>query len=366
MTIYILLIFITFLFWKLSKLYPEKHNQLFIALCIIFIAVSALRFNVGTDYNNTYIKFLNRLKLGYGAHYEILFLLLNKIIIMLRLPNFMLLSICSIFTIPIFFIFIKRNLKKEYWFLGALLFELTTIFFATMNTVRQYMAIVFIIIGLEFLKEKKILPYIIFVLVACCFHKTAFLGFIYLFSLINDKNQKFQKVINIIYLLSLVFIIFDVKLLFNMFEKILPYKYLFQNIILTKRSYSSIIKILLPNILFIISTKDKKLIIKENKYFNIYYLALFVYTIIYNVFYGLDAFIRITYYFDFLLLAIIPIICDHLNKKNKIFNIKINNLGNIFLCMVVLYFSMLMTYGIFVKNGHGVMPYNTIFSKIGE
>ncbi len=365
MLIYLLLIMIIFLFWHFSQNRPEKINYFFYILCFLFTFVAMIRYNVGTDYYHTYINLFNQIKLGYEVHYEILFLLLNKLLIFIKFPPFSLLSICSFITIPLFFRFVKNNIDKKYYFLSILLFELIGIYFATMNLVRQYIAISILIVGFDYLKDSNYFKYAICILIACLFHSTGCLGIILLIYKFIENKKFTDKFLLIIYFISLIFLFIDVKNIMNIFYNFIPerYQYLFEHSLFMYRNYKAILKVFYPNLLLIILFIYKKNLRKEYKNFNLYFLPTLIYVVIYNIFYGMDTFLRIGYYFDYFLLIIIPIIMDYFNKNDFfILKKKIKNFGNIFIIFTIFYFSLLITYGVFISNGHGVMPYKTVFN----
>ena len=92
---------------------------------------------------------------------------------------------------------------------------------------------------------------------------------------------------------------------------------------------------------------------KEN---DIYILMLFIDVIITNCFYGVLVLLRLSYFFDISLIFIMPIIFELLQSYNK----KIENLGKL---SIFGYYILLTVVTIFLMNGHGVMPYQTIFFK---
>ena len=136
MLIYILLILLTLLYWYIGYKDKNKITKYFIILCIVFTCISFFRYAVGTDYVDVYLLKFDKVKLvNYDYHLEKLFLDLNRLFIKYKLTGVNLLQFCSIITIPLFFIFIKNNLKKEYWFLGALIFIISTIYCYIINAI---------------------------------------------------------------------------------------------------------------------------------------------------------------------------------------------------------------------------------------
>lgn len=367
MIIYFLLILITLLFWRLSLIYKDKTECFFMILCLLFTLVSAIRYNVGTDYDYTYLHLYNRIKVGYGTdHFEILFMLLNRLFLFYKMPAWSLISFCSLITIPLFFVFIKNNLDKKYWFLGVLLFILSTIYFASMNLVRQYLAISIILMSYKYLKNREIVKYILCIIFASLIHTTALIALINLISLI--KSKYLNRIMIILYLISIVFIFVNVQNFFGIIEPFVPkrYNYIFQKDFFASRNIASVLKNIFPNILLIFCLLNRNKMEKKYKYFKIYLFNLFIQVLILNILYGFNVFIRISYFFDFSLIILIPTLYDYIKNNDIRLNfIKFKNnkkvFSSIFLLGTIFYYSILVTYCIFIKNGHGVMPYKTIF-----
>ena len=64
---------------------------------------------------------------------------------------------------------------------GAFFYVAYNLMFSNMNTIRQAMAVSIVIMGLGTLRDKKYVKYIIFVLVAVLFHKSALIAFVLVF-----------------------------------------------------------------------------------------------------------------------------------------------------------------------------------------
>ncbi len=371
MLIYILLILLTLLYWYIGYKDKNKIKKYFIILCIIFTIVSLFRFEVGTDYVNTYMsKFIKIKLIGTDDHFEILFLLLNKLFILLKLSSVNLIQFCSIITIPLFFRFIKNNLKKEYWFLGALFFIITTIYFATFNLIRQYISIAIMLNVLEYIKKEKYIKYIIFNLIAIGFHYSSIVGIIYLlFYLINkNKNKKNNKILIFFYIISIIFIFIDTWDLILKLETILPNRYKYFLWKTLTRKYSSIFKVFIPNILLILFYKERNKIKKYDKNYKLYLIGLYIYVIINNMFYGINIFKRIIIFFESFLIIVIPKLIEYYNnhKTFEYKNIKIKNFNKLFTLFIIIYYLCVTILGIFINNGSGVIPYKSIFMFLGD
>lgn len=367
MLIYILMILLTFLFWfDANKQRNIKlYKKYFIILCVVFTAVSFFRFNVGTDYLYTYVYKYNIIKLsGNDAHFELLFYLLVKLFILFKISPIVLIQLCSLVTIPLFFNFIYNNLKKEYWFMGVLIFMISTIYFATMNTIRQYLAISIILYAYKYLKEQKYKKYFLFLLLACGFHYSSILAIIPLVFNFFFKEGKKDKILLVFYLVSLFLFFLDTNKLLSIIHYISPskYKYFF-DLSYFPRNNMAFLKIIVPNILLILLFINKEKIKKYDKSFYLYFIPFLFYIIIYNVFYGLELFKRVILYYECFIILIIPVLTNfYKNNPIKIKKHKINNSYKIFALCNIGYYLVLTIYRIFLTGGHQVVPYMSIFS----
>lgn len=362
MLIYSILIILTIFFHFYYFKIPDgnkSRKRSFKFLKIIFTLVAAMRYGVGTDYLATYVPVFNWLKNGLYYNYEYLFLHLNKFIIRFNGNALILLSLCSIFTIPSFFKFIKKNLPEKYWFLGVFLFIGTTIYYATMNVVRQYIAIAILLYAFEFLKENKIFKYILLNIVAILFHYTSMINFVFLAIYLLYKNKKINYLLIGIYVFSLIFIIIDIRLFANLFAFVIPSKYLnyLNSQFFLVKNYSALLKIILPNLIsiFMIFNKDK---IKDSNNFNLIYCGMLLFSIISNIGFGVNIFIRLGWYFDYFYLLVIPMIINncYINGKKKN--------GNLIIALSFVYCLFWNIYSIFIQNGHGVVPYMTFWTNM--
>lgn len=343
-------------FYKIKDNYNEKSFN--IAIIVLFL-ISGFRYQVGTDYQHM-LNVYNVIKNG-NSYTEFGYELLNKLIQINPLMNeyWLFLVISGIIIFPLSW-YIKRNTKKENWFLALYFYVATGIFFASFNLIRQYISIIIVLVGSEFLKKENILGYIKYclcVLFAMMFHTSALIAFPYLLSYILFKKDKFNKILLSVYICSLVLLVFDIRFVVKLFEFIIPnrWQWYLESGYFINRNTSAVVKQLVPNLLFIFSFIYKKDINKISDNFDIYYQMMFLCVCITNCFYGMMVLLRFSYYFDISFIFIIPIILDFIKRKfsNKIF-ICFN------ICLIG-YYLLLTIVTIFIMNGHGAMPYRTIF-----
>ncbi len=369
MTIYIILLILPLLFALLNyvKPIPKKAvNILFWGLCALFTLVAALRYNVGTDYKATYATVFNWLKYGMKYNYEPLFLNLNYFFINHGGKIYHLTGFCSLITIPAFFLFIKKNVDNKYLFFMVFAFIGATIYYATLNIIRQYLAIaVFLIAYNMYNSGKKKTSFIL--ALSCYFIHNSSIFMLLIFILSRAlKKQKTRKMLYIIYIISIIFIVLDVRSFVNSLSFLIPSRYLgyLNSVFMLEKNYSAVFKLLLPNFIVYVCMKNSTYFIDEKK-MSFGVAALLLNVILSNMFYGVNVIIRLTFYCDYFILIVLPHIIDYFYEKNVtiVFSRGRKKLGEIVVILIVVYFILLNSYSIFYKNGHGVIPYKSILGE---
>lgn len=157
MLVYIIMIIVSCFFAFLAcKNTNNKFNKiLFVLTFLPLFVVSAIRFNVGRDYMDTYVYTFN--KILYGATHiriDFGFYFLNKLIIIFG-GSYQWVFIISSFIIN-FFICKSIYEQSEDKFLSVFIYICGTLYFFTLNGVRQSMALSLFYYSLKYI-EKKIL-----------------------------------------------------------------------------------------------------------------------------------------------------------------------------------------------------------------
>lgn len=358
-SILIILCLLLYILQKKEKL-AKNINIFYWSLITLLFLVSALRYDVGQDYNH-WIDVYNWIMNGEngGNYVEIGYKYLNVLIQLIPIFNeYTLFIITSAFIIFGFGYIIYRNVEKKYWFLSIFMLICSGIFFASLNLVRQYIAVVIVALGMTFLKKQNYMLFILSVIVAALFHTSALIMLAFLAFYLIFRKQKFNKILIGIYMLSLIFMIIDLRQIIEWFKFMIPERWIWylQSDFLTDRNYSAIVKQLVPNLLLIFVLMKRKQIINMKEENDIYILMLFTDVVITNCFYGVLVLLRLSYFFDISLIFIIPIIFELLQGYDR----KIEKLGKL---SILGYYILLTVVTIFFMNGHGVMPYQTILFK---
>lgn len=155
----------------------RKKDLIFLLIVFVILATtSALRYSTGYDYSYTYApgfeEVLNNPDISlFGHHYEPGYMLLEKMVAFFSSNYQMIFVVTSVLIIGLFCINYAKYSSNVY--LSVILFVLLSEYYCSMNFIRQTIAGVIALFAIPFLKKKKFLPYLLIVLVASTFHKSA-------------------------------------------------------------------------------------------------------------------------------------------------------------------------------------------------
>ncbi len=205
MIVYITATIISMLFANYAancKHLPELRKT-YITLCIgsflPFFLVSALRYDVGTDYDFIYKKYFYYINEGTDKFTEPLFNFINIVAYHIKQDPVVMFAIVS-FLIYIF-VFMAIHQQSEHVCLSILVFVISGIFFNSMNQIRQAITMAMFLYSLKYLFKRDAFNYFIIVLIACTIHTSAII-YIPIYFLYNYKAD--LRVHLTIFLCSLV------------------------------------------------------------------------------------------------------------------------------------------------------------------
>lgn len=376
MIVYILMLLISILFIFISTKADKKWKKIicYILAGLPFFLVSALRYDVGTDYLRRYNYDYNRISQGIDVkNLEIGFKLIIRFCLLFTQESYLLFIVISAITIgSIMYIIIKKSKNP---ILSLTIFLLAGFFFDSLNIVRQYLAISLVVLGYPFLlnNNKKILLFIPFVIVAGLMHSTAFIMLILL--VLNQKMLANWKWVIPTAILILILNENLLNILGFFIQNTRFSVYLTGKFAQGDVSYLFIAENLLIYLfMYYIYSKNKKLnnVQKEDILFlNIQALALLV--MVLGSCHML--FIRIALYFSIFQIISIPYyiskmpneqIVEDISKitKDKINLKKIENkLPQYATAIIVLCFIFAFTRTNILTNTNEVLPYKTILNK---
>lgn len=178
MIVYITMLLISILFIFIGNKLSRKWQKVicYILASLPFFLVSAFRHNLGTDYGKRYVYTFNEMLKGRSAED-----------LKLETGYFQLINICSLITHEYYIIFVVSSAiiiglimftifnKSKNPILSVIIFLLAGFFFDSLNIMRQYLAMSFIVFGYRFLTGKKRfwILYALCVIVAASMHSTA-------------------------------------------------------------------------------------------------------------------------------------------------------------------------------------------------
>lgn len=178
MIIYIVSLLLTLLF-SFTAIVNKNNKKVYIIFALLsmlpLLLVSALRYDVGTDYSFRYAPdYINIANGGNVSNLEILFKTLIKICLLFTCSYQSIFIVTSIFIIvPIFLLIYK---KSKYPLISILIFVIGAFYFESLNLVRQYLSMVIILCSYPLLVDKKIVKWLLCVILAAMLHKTSLLA----------------------------------------------------------------------------------------------------------------------------------------------------------------------------------------------
>lgn len=361
MIIYISMLLLSLLFCALfNKMKDKKVCMLFAILSsLMFILVSSIRYDVGTDYLYRYVYDFNTFLSGKDvSNLEIGFKLLIKLCILITKSPQLLFIITSTFING--FIFYTIYTKSVNKYISITLFFTGAFFFQSLNMVRQYMAIVLLFSSYKMFLKENWFKLSLMVILALMLHTTSIIVVLgYLFILIINKIFKInlaqkEKIILLTLVLVLLFgpyirQLVNFVLSFTRFDVYIGSQYDYGDLQIIPFVMNLIVYFIM---LYVI--KKKKTVTKEDEFFlNMQLIALVLVALGNTMFLA----IRMVYYFSIFQIISIPYFLKCLNtKKTK----KIYNLLTVF---IILMYSTSLIWTHVLHTSDEVLPYKTVFNK---
>lgn len=320
-------------------------GSLFMVASIPAVLISAIRFNVGTDYNVVYWHgFLRTIGTNETGILSRSFVdICHFLQLFTKSPViFFVFSSCVIY--PLIFLYIKRTEPRI--FLPVILFFVSGLFFDSLNAVRQYMAIAVWLCGFPFIQEKKPLPYLLFSALAAYLHSTALLLLpMYVLYHIQLKRKWF------VILLGCAVVgnpLLRQIMLFIMAHTRYSYYFNSANFVVDPELAGTVYALLFTVVAFVLYQR-----IEKAEAGNYYLWSLLIYDAAIFMSYFFPQMGRVATYFKFqLFINFIPLLLGMLPEKKRRFY-----------TVAVVCFLILATLFMKFYLGHSnVFPYQTIFS----
>lgn len=327
----------------------KSKSKIWIFLSFIFpIFFIGLRYNVGTDYKNyskifDIIKSIDNIKDLLDFNWEIGAKLLFKIVSLLFDDNKIIFVFIALLTIyPIYRC--NKMFNYKYLVLSMLIFNTIYMPFC-MNGMRQGIAMSCILYSIVLAINEKKIKSILWLLIAISFHSSAFIVAPYLLvnflDKSNNKNKSSKYTIYLTIIMSIIVLIFLKDLINNAFFS--SYSFYIKNINTNSISFSSII-ISLPTIIIVFLMKSK------DKYINTFSVLLISGIIFKVVGTSAQYLNRISLYFTFFEILLIPYLIQKIEKKQTKF---------IVLLMYALYLIAYFIFQYYILDRNEIFPYRT-------
>lgn len=322
-------------------------------VCILFFG---LRYNVGKDYlsyyNNAEFHLWDKPQKGTGEYFEPTFRLLYWIGDVFELPSH------SIFLLSgsIIYLFLFAGIKNhsDSISLSFFIFFSSGLFFFSFNELRQFIAVVIVFYAYRFCVEKRFFCWLIFILLAMSFHKSAGIIFpLYFFSRIT-LNKTF---INTLLFLAPILREMDMMILLNYIIAHIPGAYSnYAEVLLwfPKSGGSGVISYLYLLMCFVMNNCRKRSYFFEDSKYRIFSNLFFLSAFFVCIFSSNYLILRLLEY----LLVVIVVVFPRYMKASK---------SNLFLyiisLMILVIFCVNFIKYIFFSPSSDLLHYQTIFSR---
>lgn len=379
MYVYIIMLLLSLFFIMLAEKSNSNKikNILTILSAIPFILVSALRYDVGTDYFYRYVPDYNSIVNGGNVdNLEIGFKLLINLCILITKDYQILFIVTSIITITLFMYTIQKQSKNKA--LSITIFLLGGFFFQSLNILRQYMAIAIVFFSYRYLLKSKYPIFIVSVVLAFFIHNASIVCLIML--LLKDREILNFKTILIV---ALIIFIFGTPLI-NLFKSIAQntrfnvyIDSLYDRGDMRKLTIvSNLIIYIFMYLQYIVKRKNNTVIKEDIFYINMQGTTL-IFIMLSSKFY---LFFRIAYYFMIYQIVSIPYFIktidteklyqyyfkDIMKDTMKLNNSVIKKIPIILNIFIILYFSIILSYTNILNNDEEVLPYKTVINTERE
>ena len=362
MIAYSCLIIVTLVFQLLSEFVRRRELRMSFLISVVGLmtVISAIRFNVGTDFTH-YIEFYDwTQEYGRLSFLEKGFVIFLQILQKNNIGYWGIFVFSSIlFGVSVFY-FIISFIPSDEWCYAVFLFVCTGYFFSSLNIVRQYMAMSIAIFGVIFLFKNRYLTSIVLFITALMFHTSVlFLFLIPVFILIlNNRHSKL--LLFIIYIISFAVGIIGISsIAILVMNKLNLWTQYAESLAIQDRNNLAVLKALFPNCLYIygvIVNKNKlqpTLKINIGSRGTIYFddfinSAAGIYAISQLFFSGFIVYARVS---EIFLPFYILFICKTMRNSEP-------NIKPFISYLIISYYVALTIITIFISNGNGVMPYD--------
>lgn len=333
---------------KNRKIYISRYFVCFLLSMLPLTFISAIRYDVGSDYLGTYVHGFEIIKNGFAIR-DGGFGFLSKIVLLFT-NDYAGLFIISSFLIGIF-VYLAIFEQSENIVFSIILYVITCEYFISMNMVRQSLATAIFLYAIKYLQNKNYDKYVILILIATTIHTSAiiYLGLLFYELVARWWKQIFVSCI-LIFLLSdrissiLQFCVYKVPFLRRYF-------YWYFNSGYNSGEFNLFSFLVQFAVLILLVTIYS---IQRNEKLKLYLSLQFMAVIFLLLSKSLPLAQRMSCLFSFANIIYIPNSIKMLEKKKNIIFITTS---------VIIFFFIYMWITIVIRGYNEVLPYQTIFVR---
>ena len=343
---------------KIGKEKYLRNSELLFSFILILCMTLfyGLRYNVGIDYmsyyNNAKFNLWNKPQRGTGQLFEPGFRALYF------LGSFFELPANTVFVLGgfliYFFLFLGIKNYSQSFPLSLFIFFATGLYFFPFNEFRQFIAVCIVFYGYKYCVEKKLLKWILIVIFAMLFHKSAFVVFpMYIVA----KIKLSKKVFNTIILITLIFKKIGMLEILCSILSIIPghySNYAETLLYLPKSGGSGLIGYLYLIVLFLINNSKCRSYYFQSEKLRPFINILLFGSIFVNVFADIYMVVRLMEYFLVSIIVVFPFYIKLSRRESLLYIIS--------LFIIAAYCMNIVKYSFF-SNSESLLTYQTIFSK---
>lgn len=313
----LLLILIIFTYIFVAKILNIKNKEkifLIVAFIEMLLFLGLRDTTIGTDLKN-YIPYFNMIKQADWNNLFILkfekgYIVLNKIISIFGSENFFLFIVAIITLSGVYFSI--KNFSKNYFF-SVFIFVTFQFYIFQFSGLRQAIAFSIVLMSLKYIRERQLFKFIITIIIASTFHKTAI---IFIPAYWISQNKVTIKSIGVF--LGVFIILYIIKTPILTF--ITKYMYSTYDVSTTAGGYMMLI-LLFTIFIFFTLIRNKNAEINENN--DIWFNMLMIAILIQSLASTQGNIARLTMYYSYSLLFLIPNVVNNIENLNQRMLVKI-------------------------------------------
>lgn len=320
---------------------------LFISFLILFLT-SALRVDVGSDYRS-YRSWFVTIAAGYESYFEPLFYSLVVLISSFTTNPQWLIATSSFITLVLTYVAIRRHSVNPA--LSVFLFSAMSFYFASFNGIRQFIAISIILLLFDYLAKRKVIKYLLGVIVASMFHTSALI-MIPVYFLVGMRYKPLAYII-VIAIASSSFLFRD-ALLGWMIELYPMYAgndaFLYRGFSFSEVLIATGLVLAVVMLVFFKRGKMSMANTTDRVIFNITFYSLILHTCLAWI----PAINRLTLYVDIAFILIIPLVLLKISNKEW---------RRFFTASLMIIYILYLSVSVGINNSHDVLPYTSVFDE---